>query len=171
MEKNFPHCLAAFIIFIFVPFLSSCVTTTRAIGQAATKNFETRNVDASFDAVFSGATEALFDLGYTIKHSEKQSGIIVGEKQDAKKDDRVAMAILFGFAAADFVKPTVYNLTIMVKSIDEKSTNVRIKTSIDGEPVLNKSAIDKVWLYIDRQVLMESPPEIKRTTQSSGEEI
>jgi len=128
------------------------------MGQAAMKLFETRTVNASLEEVFTAATEALFDLGYVIKHSDKQSGILVGERQDARKDDRAAMAFWFGLAAAAAVQPIVYNLTLLVKPVDEKTATVRIKTSIDGEPAFCKEEIDKVWVYIERQVLMESPP-------------
>jgi len=119
-------------------FVSACVKDGKVMGQAATKNFETRVVDASRDSVFSAALEALFDLGYTIKHSDKESGILLGEKQDARKDDKAAMAFMFGISGALLVNPTVYNCTIMVKPIDEKTTNVRIKIAIDGEPKLYK---------------------------------
>jgi hypothetical protein len=151
--------IMAFICLIFFSILvSGCVQDRKVMGQAATKNFETRVVDASRDCVFNAALEALFDLGYTIKHSDKESGILLGEKQDARKGDKAAMTFLFGITGALSVTPIVYNCTIMVKPVDEKTTNVRIKTAIDGEPKLYKETIDQVWLYIDRQVLMESPP-------------
>lgn len=124
--------------------LWGCATTGGKMGQAATKNFETRTVDAPVDAVFAASTEALFDLGYIIKHSDKQSGLIMGEKRDSKKKEKLATAILLGVGPALLVDAVVYNITIMVRPVDEKSTNVRIKTAIDGEPKLNKKAIDKV---------------------------
>ncbi len=129
------------------------------MGQAAMKLFETRTVNASLEEVFTAAAEALFDLGYVIKHSDKQSGILVGEKQDSRKEDRAAMAFWFGFAAAAAVQPIVYNLTLLVKPVDDNTSKVRIKTSIDGEPAFCKETIDKVWVYIERQVLMESAPD------------
>lgn len=150
-----------FFLFLVITSLSSCASTnSRSVGQAAIKNFETRTIDASFDDVFGASTEALFDLGYTIKHSDKKSGIIVGEKQDARKDEKAVMAILYGLPAASIVTPIVYNLTILIKP-DEESVKVRIKTAVDGEPKLNKQVIDRVWIYIDREVLMESPPDTK----------
>jgi len=157
------------LIFISI-FVSACVKDGKVMGQAATKNFETRVIDASRDSVFSAALEALFDLGYTIKHSDKESGILLGEKQDARKGDKAAMAFMFGVSGALLVNPTVYNCTIMVKPVDEKTTNVRIKTAIDGEPKLYKKTIDQVWLYIDRQVLMESPPHVETSSKQVVQE-
>ena len=150
-----------FVLLIFTTaFLSGCVTTgSRTMGQAAIKNFETRTVDASINAVFTAATEALFDLGYIIKHSDRQSGLLVGERQDARKGERAATTFWFGYAAAANVRPVVYNLTLLIKPTGDETTDVRIKTSVDGEPKLDKKAIDQVWLYIERQVLMESGPD------------
>jgi len=159
MDRCSARHIKGFLILTIIPFffLGCASNKSKQMGQAAVKNFETRIVNAPCNSVFSAAIEALFDLGYQIKHSDKQSGIILGERQDARKSNRAAMALLFGWAAAASVRPIVYNLTVLVKRVDEKTSNVRIKTSIDGEPILDKKAIDKVWVYVDRQVLMESP--------------
>ena len=146
-------------ILIFLTVAACASTGNKKMGQAAIKNFETRSINASQDVVFTAATEALFDLGYIITHSDNDSGIIVGEMQDQRNDDRAVMTILFGYAAGASVRPRVYNCTLLVKPMEEDCTNVRIKTSVDGEPKLDKRAIDQIWLYIDRQVLMETPPQ------------
>jgi len=158
--------ITLFVSLMFFSFLlSGCAPNSRVMGQAAITNLETRVIDAPQDRVFNAALEALFDLGYTIKHSDKESGILLGERQDARKNDKAAMAFFFGITGALAVTPIVYNCTILVKPIDKKTTDVRIKTAIDGEPKLNKKAIDQVWLYIDRQVLMGSPPEAISTSK------
>ncbi len=129
------------------------------VGQAEIKNFETRTIDAKFDDVYAAATEALFDLGYQIKHSEKASGLIVGEQQHNYTE-----SVYLGKGVWDKRdKQTFYDITLLIIPEDKKHTNVRIKTSINGEPKLNKDAIDKVWVYVDRQVLMESPPSSKKS--------
>jgi len=167
-SKKLTTCIV--LIFSLSTILTGCASSSKIImGQAAMKLFETRTVDASLNEVFTAATEAMFDLGYTIKHSDKESGILVGERQDSQKDDQVAMAFMFGWAAAAAVRPIVYNLTLLVKPVDEKTSKVRIKTSIDGEPAFCKETIDKVWVYIERQVLMESPPDLKLPTEIQHE--
>lgn len=149
--------------------MTSCGWMTsggQQVGQAQIKNFETRSIDAAFDDVYAAATEALFDLGYQIKHSEKASGLIVGEQRQNYSE-----TVYLGKGIWDTRdKQRVYDITLLIKPEKKKSTNVRIKTSVDGQPRLNKDAIDKVWVYIDRQVLMESPPapEKKTKTKSSS---
>lgn len=153
------------IIVVMMLGLSSCGWMTsgnQQVGQAQMKNFETRTLDATFDDVYSAATEALFDLGYQIKHSEKASGLIVGEQRTNYSE-----TVYLGKGIWDRRdKQRVYEITLLIKPEKKKSTNVRIKTSVDGQPRLNKDAIDKVWVYIDRQVLMETPPAPEKKTKS-----
>jgi len=161
MEKYFYQgSKAAFLLFLgFI--LAGCVTTgTGRIGQAALKALETREVDASFEMVYAAAVEGLFDLGYTIAHSDKGSGVIVGEKRVEKSG---AGWMRFNDSANKVVRPEsdYYNtlqLTLLIRSIDESVTKIRIKTAVNKEPKLDKEAIDEVWLYIERQVLMEGEP-------------
>lgn len=143
--------------------MSGCAWLTSGdsqMGQAQIKNFETRTVDSKFDDVYAAATEALFDLGYQIRHSEKASGLIVGEQRTQYSE-----TVYLGKGIWDKRdKQHVYEITLLIKPESKKSTNVRIKTSIDGQPRLNKDAIDKVWVYIDRQVLMDTPPVLKKSS-------
>lgn len=148
------------VALMFFPACGWLTSGSQQPGQAEIKNFETRTVDATFDSVYAAATEALFDLGYQIKHSEKASGLIVGEQHYNYSE-----SVYLGKGIWDRRdKQRVYEITLLIKPEKKKSTNVRIKTSIDGQPRLNKDAIDKVWVYIDRQVLMESPA----TPQKNG---
>lgn len=140
--------------------LSGCATTG-IMGQAAITALETRTIDASFEQVYSAATEGLFDLGYTIEHSDKNSGIIVGEKKMEKPEARWKK-FWDELGGTDRPESAYYNtlqLTLFVQSIDEKTTKVRIKTAVNKLPQLDKKSIDEVWLYIDRQVLMKSSPD------------
>lgn len=52
--------------------------------QAAKKAFETRMVDAKYNDVYAAAIESMFDLGYTVSHTDKATGIVVGEKNQKR---------------------------------------------------------------------------------------
>lgn len=154
--------LLVIVAIVFSPACGWLTTGYQPAGQAELKNFETRTVDSKFDDVYGAATEALFDLGYQIRHSEKASGLIVGEQSQ-----KYSETVYLGKGIWDRRdKQHVYEITLLIKPETKKTTNVRIKTSYDGQPSLNKDAIDKVWVYIDRQILMESPatPEKKAKT-------
>lgn len=147
-----------FLSLAFCWLLSGCsLFQEKKMGQAATKNFETREVDAPFNQVYEAGIEALFDLGYTIIHSDKESGILVGEKGLGKGKS----AWIFKDKKLEKVEkevPDLLQLTLLVKSLDKKTTKVRIKTAINKERQLDKQAIDEMWVTIQRQVLMEEPP-------------
>lgn len=157
--------LLILLCLVLLPACGWLVSGNQQVGQAELKNFETRSVDATFDDVYAAATEALFDLGYQIRHSEKASGLIVGEQHQNYSE-----TVYLGKGIWDKRdKQHVYEITLLIKPESKKATNVRIKTSLDGQPRLNKDAVDKVWVYIDRQVLMESPatPQKKNKTHKT----
>jgi hypothetical protein len=152
--------------------LSGCVTTEGVgMGQAAMTAFETRTIDAPFEQVYVAATEGLFDLGYTIRHTDKNSGVLVGEKKMEKPD---AGWMRFSDALGNIVRPesdyyNTFQVTLFIQPAEEQTAKVRIKTAINEQPQLNKKAIDEIWLYIDRQVLMKGGPETKTATAPKKE--
>lgn len=136
--------------------LAGCGLGQRRMGQAEMKYFETRPLDAPFAEVYAAATEALFDLGYTMTHSDKESGILVGEKRTRKSGTWLLGDIPEGKHVEDYYD--WIQLTLLVKPDGAKASRIRIKTAVNKEPKLNKDAIDEVWIYIQRQVMMEEKP-------------
>lgn len=132
--------------------------STPPMSQAEIKQLETRTIHASVEAVFTAATEALFDLGYLIKHSERSAGVLLGEKQHTENEWVAATEHHPGHWNE---KTITDNITLLIQPEDKRSTSVRIKTARNGEQRFNKSAIDEVWVLIDRQVLMSTPPATK----------
>lgn len=127
--------------------------STSPKSQAAKKAFETRTIDAKYDDVYAAAVEAMFDLGYTIIHSEKSTGIIVGEKN--RKRSMMSLGMTDEERRRAENEFDTLQLTIYVKESGKKQTAVRIKTSFNKIESFHKKAIDQVWIYIQRQVMME----------------
>lgn len=48
-------------------------------------------------------------------------------------------------------------MSLMVRRASPDRSSVRIKTSVNGQPRVDKEAIDQVWLLMQRQVLMSAP--------------
>jgi hypothetical protein len=46
---------------------------------------------------------------------------------------------------------------------------VRIKTAVEKEPKLDREAINEVWVYIQRQILMEGGPSKKEREEKLEE--
>lgn len=131
------------------------------MGQAEVTALETRAVDAPFEKVYAAAEESLFDLGYTILHSDKASGVLVGEKQERNYQPEW---ITIPNTNNQIPRPQAelydtLDLTFLIKANGARSTNVRIKTDINKQQHLNRRAINDAWLYVQRQVLMNTPPE------------
>lgn len=134
----------------------SWLENTNPTGQAAKKAFETRVVDAPYDAVYSAAVESMFDLGYTVGHSDKTTGIVVGEKNQKRYVNTSGMTEEEKRRAEN--EYDTLQLTILVKKMEKKQTDVRIKSSLNKMESFQKNAIDQVWVYIQRQVMMEEVP-------------
>lgn len=131
------------------------------LGQAEVTALQTREVDAPYEKVYAAAQEALFDLGYTILHSEKASGVLVGEKQERNHRSEW---ITIPNTTNQIPRPQAelydtLDLTFLIKPNGPRSTNVRIKTDINKHQRLDRRAINDAWLYIQRQVMMNTPPE------------
>lgn len=121
------------------------------MGQAALAQLQNRTIDAPFAQVYPAALETMFDLGYTISHTDKESGVVVGEKA------RKRAWSIFDTPPEHQHKEDLYDtlqVTLMVTPIGKKQTRVRIKTALNKESQLDKTAINEIWLHIERQVLM-----------------
>ena len=135
------------VLLLNVSLLCGCMGPQ--LSQAQLNAIETREIDAGMDATFTAASGALFDAGYTVSMSDRQAGLLTG----SKAKDRTADRLWWGEGVHD----TQYTLSIQMRPDGKNHTTVRIKTSVNGESVVNKQAIDQVWLLIQRQVLMTAP--------------
>ncbi len=124
--------------------------------QAEVKEFETRELDAPFNKVYAAATEALFDLGYTMTHSDKETGVLVGEKRQRKDGAWLSAAVVDHPREEDLYDKI--QLTILVRKKGSKSTKLRIKSSVNKETRFNRDAINEVWVYVQREVMMHGAP-------------
>lgn len=55
-------------------------------------------------------------------------------------------------------EPKNLQVTMFLKSLDEKSTEVRFKMQIDGEPAWDPTTIDKIWVATEREAMIEEGP-------------
>lgn len=123
--------------------------TTPKYSQAQLNAIETREVDATFDATFNAAASALFDAGYTVAMSDRSAGLLTGS---AGKDNSAARVWL-----SPYIADSRFVLSMQVRQLNPKLCAVRVKTSVNGEPRVDKAAIDHIWTLMQRQVLMKEP--------------
>jgi len=133
--------------------LTGCMLFQRpapSLSQAQLNAIETRDVDAGFNDTFSAATGALFDAGYTISMSDRQAGLVTGTRSVDRSRQR-------RFTQDPTIEDTDYAVSILVRDLGQTRSAVRVKTSVNGQPVVDKQAIDQIWHLMQRQVLMTAP--------------
>jgi hypothetical protein len=123
--------------------------SSNQLSQAQLNAIETREVDASMGETYNAASGALFDAGYTIAMSDRQGGLLTGTKAHDRSDER--------FWVSPYIEDTKFALSIQIRETSPKACTVRIKTSINGAPKVDKKAIDELWVLMQRQVLMKEP--------------
>jgi hypothetical protein len=150
-------------ICLFLIFILGCASApqTTSPGQLVTRDMETRDLVLSYDAAYRAATNAFFALGYTIKHTDKITGIIVGSKSDPGRGKKALWIVLFGVPGALIDTKTNYDITVMVVPKTPAITTIRIGASLNGEPVINKDITDKVWTVIEREAMVDEGPSVK----------
>jgi hypothetical protein len=137
-------CFSAMLI------LTGCIASSQLhLSQAQLNAIETREVDASMNETYNAASGALFDAGYTIAMSDRQGGLLTGTKAHDRSADR--------FWVSPYIEDTKFAVSIQIRETGPKFCTIRIKTSINGEPKVDKKAIDELWLLMQRQVLMKEP--------------
>lgn len=65
-------------------------------------------------------------------------------------------------------KPKSLQMTMFLKSLDEKSTEIRFKMQIDGEPAWDPVVIDKLWVTTEREAMIEEGPSPSSGPITSG---
>lgn len=137
------------VVLLVLPLLITGCQSSPKYTQAQLNAIETRIVDADLDETFNAVSNALFDAGYTIKMSDRQAGLITGEKSKDMSSAR--------FWWGSYIEDVDYAVSVHVRETGPKQCTVRIKTAVNGESKVNKDAIDQLWILMQRQVLMKEP--------------
>jgi hypothetical protein len=130
-------------------FVTACATPEHYT-QAQLNALETRIVEADFTDSFNAASGALFDDGYIITMSDREGGLITGHQTKQPT------------AWEQFWGPyPVYasmEMSIQVRESGPQRCFVRVKTATNGATRLDREAIERIWILMQRQVLMIEPP-------------
>lgn len=121
--------------------------------QAQMNALETREVDASFSQTFNAASSALFDAGYTISMSDRDAGLLSGTKSNNRRAERF-------WLKNQNIEDDNFAISVQIREDSPNRCSVRVKTSVNGEPRIDKNAIDQLWVLMQRQVLMKEPTAI-----------
>ena len=152
------HKTLIYVSFITMLLFTGCESSNQ-LSQAQLNALETREVDASMNETYNAASGSLFDAGYTIAMSDRQGGLLTGTRVIDKSKAR--------FWISPYIEDIRLAISIQIREISPKSCTVRIKTSVNGSPKVDKNAIDQLWNLMQRQVLMKEPLTLGTPVSSS----
>ena len=154
----------AFILLI--PGLAGCSQMT----QAEIKMLETRELDLPYDEAYVAATNGLFALGYTIDHSDKESGILTGKRHDPNVGGKLAGALVLGVVGLLAAGENDEAVTLMLTRSEPQVTQLRMKVLFNGKPSTDRTLMTKIWQQIEREAMLDSrPPGAPPATKPSEE--
>jgi len=124
-------------------------------GQLAKRSIEIRYLEADYDTAFRAATHAFFALGYTIKHSDKFSGILVGANESTDVGSKIGLILLFGVAGALVDTDKNQEITLLLdKGPENKRTTLRIQMLINGKAQIDPIIVDSIWVVAQREAMI-----------------
>jgi len=168
-------CLQRFLRIEIIPGLlfgimilsSGCTQLT----QSEIKALETREMDCSFDEAYKAAANGLFTLGFTVSHSDKESGILPGNRHDPNPGEKLLTTFLFGVLGLAATKDRDEAVSFMLTKLEPNLTQLRMKVIVNGKSVVDRTFMTKIWQQVEREAMLESrPSDHLPTTQPSAEQ-
>lgn len=158
---------APLVLVLAIVFAAGCSTLT----QAEIKFLETREMDYPYDEAYKAAANALFALGFTIGHSDKDSGILTGHRHDPRTGAKVTNAILFGVIGLAATQSADHAISFMLTQISDSVTQLRIKVIKNGKPIVDRKLMTELWQLIEREAMLETRPvtDAANSTAASSE--
>ncbi len=149
---------------IFVCLMGATLFSTgcasNSLTQSEIKFLQTRQINRPFHITYDAALNAMFGLGYSLTHTDKQSGIISAQLGDyghvSMMTDKLRK------------KNPVQKVTLMVRPAGRDQTVLRMKLLINEIPKLDRKIVTAVWLRIEREAMLDAgPSDIKRTNHQN----
>jgi len=139
----------SFYLAVVMLWMTGCATTNR-LTQSEIKFLQTRQIDRPFHQTYDAALNAMFGLGYSLTHTDKQSGIISGQWGDYGKQAMMT--------ADERKKNPVRKVTLMVRPKGRDQTQLRMKMLIDEQPKLDRKLVTQLWIRIEREAMLDAGP-------------
>jgi hypothetical protein len=131
-----------------------CATLT----QAEIKALETRELDLPYDEAYQAAMNGLFSLGFTIDHSDKESGVVTGKRTDPQVGAKLGAAVVLGVVGVLAVGDRSEAVTFKLAALEPRVTQLRMKVVVNGKAVVDRQFMTKIWQQIEREAMLESRP-------------
>ena len=137
-------------------FTTGCASNK--LTQSEIKYLQTRQIDRPFHQTYDAALNAMFGLGYSITHTDKQSGIIAAQLGDYGHQSMMS--------AKEREENPVQKVTLMVRPHGRDQTVLRMKLLINELPKQDPKIVTALWMRIEREAMLDAGPgELTRTNQ------
>lgn len=150
-----------YVVILFSLLITSCGTIPKAALQLTQKNLELRQIqqkqyyNVTESQALIASANVLQDIGFIIKESEGDLGLLVAEKdRDATTTGQVVMAILFGTPMDTHQKIRVSLITRI-----HKNNSILVRTSFQrvvwGNVSGSRNVITKMEYIKDKQIYQD----------------
>jgi hypothetical protein len=154
------------------------------VPQAQTVAIETREVYASADTTFTAAAGAMLDAGYTIRLSDRDAGLLTGFQLQENVGRMVGTAtmvtarnilvlIAAGMSGASDAPLEGYpntdsrlSLCVLIEETSPGRSQIRIRTYLDGAPLVMPEAVAVILNGVERQVMLVPPANTTTTSNA-----
>ena len=134
-----------------------CTAGCQTMTQAEIKFLETREMNLPYEAAYHAAANGLFSLGYSIDHSDKQSGVLSSKL--SKKTGKLSVTFLLVLPM-----PTISEgsddeaVTFMVTPRGPQRTQLRMKVVRNGHAIVDRQLMTQIWQRIEREAMLDAEP-------------
>lgn len=145
----------------FLVMLVSLVALTAGctqLTQSEIKFLETRELDLAYEEAFTAAANGLFSLGFTVDHSDKDSGILTGSRKDPRVGAKVMNTVLFGVIGLAATSDRTEAISFMLRPLKSDVTLLRMKFLVNGKQILDRNFMTQIWQRIEREAMLDTRP-------------
>ncbi len=128
------------------------------MAQSEIKALETRELNLAYNDAYKAAANGLFSLGFTINHSDRESGIVSGVRNDPNTGKKIANTLLFGVLGLAATSSREESVSFMLSPLEDHLTQLRMKVLVNGKPVVDRKVMTMIWQRIEREAMLESGP-------------
>ena len=136
--------------------LGTTAGCARSFTQSEIKFLETREIQLPYHEVYAAALNAIFSMGMTIEHSDKDSGVITGRSGDYTHRATLAEKKQKSYK--------IKRVTLLITPRGPRVAQIRMKVMVDEEQQLDRKLMTAVWQRIEREAMLDASPNRRRAS-------
>ena len=143
---------------LFGMLVITCSQGCTQLSQSEIKFLETRELDLPYDEAYQAAANGLFSLGFTIEHSDKESGILTGRVHDPRTGLKIMNTVFFGLLGLAATTSADHSITFMLNPVESNMTQLRMQVVKNGKQIVDRKLMTRIWQQVEREAMLETKP-------------